>query len=250
MKPVYKIIPLLCLLLLLPSCITNRQKLYLQHDKKDRYEPIPFEQYRLVVNDEVSFYLMTSHQETQSLYNGSSGVSANTSGSRLYRIYEDGCVVLPTVGRLYIAGSTIREAEVIITEEFKEIVPDAEVKLALANNYFYVLGDNGKGQFQVYKENMNIFQALALAGDISSSGDKSRVKLIRRGDDGIDHIRTFDLRKESIIESEFYYIQPNDQIYIPTSSKSFFRVESFSGFVAVIATPLSLLALALTYIKK
>jgi Periplasmic protein involved in polysaccharide export len=244
-----KYILFLCLAILLSSCITNKQKLYLQPDTKNRYMPASFEQYRLVVNDEVSFYLMTSSVETQSLYNGRDIVN-NSSNSRMYRIYEDGCIVFPTIGRIKIAGLTLREAEVAIKEEFEVIVPDAEIKLFLSNNHFYVLGDGGKGQFFVYKENLNIFQALALAGDISSIGNKKQVKLIRRGEDGFDQIFVVDLRKESIVDSEYYYIRPNDQIYIPTTSKSFFRIESFSGFITIIATPLSLIALSLSVFKK
>jgi len=245
MKKIFlKYVSFLCLVILLSSCITNKQKMYLQHDKKNRYEMKPFKQYQLVVNDEIIFYLMTGSLETQSLYNGGGTI---LSDSKSYRIYEDGCVVLPTIGRVPIAGLTIREAEGVIREKFKAIVLDAEVKITMANNYFYVLGDGGKGQFYVYKENLNIFQALALAGDISSIGDKKHVKIIRGGSDKLIEV---DLRRESIVESEYYYIHPNDVIYIPTTSKSFYRIESITGFITIIAMPLSLIALSISFLKK
>ena len=248
-KVSFKYTLLLSLLVFASSCISNKQKLYLQHDEKDRYEMVPFEQYKLVVNDEIIFYLMTASLETQSFYNGGDN-NFLTNNIRMFRIYEDGCIVLPTVGRVAVAGLSLREAERVIRAEFKEIVPDAEVKIALANNYFYVQGDGGKGQFFMYKEKLNIFQALAMAGDISTIGSKKDVKIIRRGKDGFDHSVTVDLRKESVIESDFYYIRPNDVIYIPTTSRSFFRIDSITGFITVIATPLSLIALSLSFIDK
>jgi len=190
--------------------------------------------------------LMTQSEETQSLFNGGSVSFSTSNNNRAYRIYEDGSVVLPVIGKMPIAGLTIREAERLLSQKFEDIVPDAEIKMALANNHFYVQGDGGKGQYFLYKENLNIFQALALAGDISSIGDKKQVKIIRRGQDGFDQIIQVDLRKESIVNSEHYYIRPNDVIYIPTLSKSFFRIDSISGFITVIATPLSLIALSLS----
>ncbi|MDL2223582.1 polysaccharide biosynthesis/export family protein [Bacteroidales bacterium OttesenSCG-928-M11] len=240
--------------LLLPflfsSCITNKQKVYLQKEGENKtYKVTPFEEYKLCINDEIIYYLMSTNEDTQYLYNaGSTGVSSQQRGS-VYRIYEDGCVVLPTIGKVYLVGLTLREAERELTKKFQGLVGDAEIKIAMSNNYFYVLGDNGKGQFYAYKENLNIFQALAMAGDITTTGSKDNIKIIRRGNDGLDHVQTIDLRKESIVESEFYYIYPNDVIYIPTNPNSFFRVDSFSGFVALILTPLSLLTLSISLLK-
>ena len=243
MKNIYfNCLLLFSIVMLFSSCITNQEKLYLQKENRKTYVEVPFKQYRLGVNDEIIYYLMTTSQETQTLYNLGSSIT--------FRIFDDGCVLLPTVGRVQIVGLTIREAERVLSERFRSVVQDAEVKIALSNNYFYVQGDNGKGQFSLYKENLNIFQAMALAGDISSIGDKSRIQIIRKGSDGIDHIETFDLRKASVIESEYYYVRPNDVIYIPTNSKSFFRIESFSSVLSFIVAPVSLAVTVLTYLKK
>ncbi len=252
---IYIYVATLFLVSLFGSCITNKQKTYLQDDSKNRtYEIEPYKQYRLCMNDEVSMYLMTSSAETQYLYNaGMAGIQAGNMGStfNVFRIYDNGCVVLPTVGSIKIAGMTLREAETAITKAYKEaVVEDAEVKLALTNNYFYVQGDQGKGQFFMYKEKMTIFQALAMAGDLSSVGDKRNVKIIRKGVDGVDEIKTLDLRKESIVESEYYYIYPNDVIYISTNSNSFFRIDSVSSFISLFVAPISLLVTVITLFKN
>jgi protein involved in polysaccharide export with SLBB domain len=222
---------------LFSSCITNKQKKYLQTGEPV-YKQVDFEEYKLRVDDEISYQLITTNRESQSVF--------NINGGNAYRIYDDGTVYLPFVGQVELVGLTIREAQVKLKAKFREYTSDAEIKVALANNYFYVLGDGGKGQFYMYKDNLNIYQAMAMAGDISSIGDKKHIKLVRKGADGIDRITTFDLRKESIIESEFYYVKPNDVIYIPTNPNSFFRVESFSSFVSLFVAPLSLLFIAIS----
>jgi Periplasmic protein involved in polysaccharide export len=241
----YKIL-LLLMICLFSSCITNRQKKYLQTDLGNDYEmQVDFQQYKLRVDDEINYYLMTANQEAQALYNA----GQQSSSPQSYRIHRDGSVVLPSVGKVEIEGLTLAEARKKINDAFKTIVFDAEVKIALSNNYFYVQGDMGKGQFYMYKENLNIFQALAMAGDMSGMADKKNIKIIRRGLNGLDEIYTFDIRKESIIESEYYYIKPNDVIYIPTASKSFFRIDSISSFVSMFVSPISLLTLVLYNIK-
>ena len=227
------------------SCITKKDTTYLQRSKKAMYSPAPKQEYRLRVNDEISYVLMSSNPETQSYYNGRvGGVAAYTVGNEglnSFRIYNDGTVHLP-IGQIRIEGLTLREAEGVIRNAFSAIVLDAEIKLSLVNNHFYVQGGNGgNGQFPIYKENLNIFQALALAGDISKFGNKKKIHLIRKGPDGLDHVKIFDLTQESIIESEFYYVMPNDVFYIPTSPKSFFRVDSVTSFMSLIVTPISFL---------
>jgi polysaccharide export outer membrane protein len=248
MKKRFPVISVLFLtVLLFSSCITNQQKLYLQGDNKSS-RVVPFRSYRLGVNDEIMYYLMTSNQQTQHLYNIAGQGNTGQSGIS-FRIYEDGCVHLPTIGKVKIAGMTLQEAGRTITERFKEVVVDAEVKIALTNNYFYVQGDGGKGRFPVYKEDLTVFQALAMAGDLTSTADKQHVKIIRAGNDGMDRITTVDLRKESIVGTEYYYIRPNDVIYVPTNVNSFFRIDSVSGFVSMVVAPLSLVLAALTYFK-
>ncbi len=229
------------------SCITGKHTNYLQEGNS--YKPVAYQQYQLRIDDEVSYYLLTSNSETQAFYNnGQIGGFASGENTVRYRIYEDGMIYLP-IGAVRIAGLTLREAQNVVRDAFLEFVPDAEIKLTMVNNYFYVLGDGGKDQHILYKENLNIFQALAMAGDISSIGDKKHIKIVRKGADGMDYIKTFDLREESIIESEFYYIKPNDVIYIPTGSNSFFRIDSVSSFVALIVTPISFIALFLSILK-
>ena len=249
-KYIYPVVLSLLFMGILSSCITNKQKRYLQKDDSV-YEMEEFTHYKLRINDEITYYLITTNIESQALFNTKQVINNSINqGSFAYRIYENGAVYLPFIGPVKIEGLTVREAQRLLTAEFKAMVPDAEVRIALVNNYFYVLGDGGKGQHYMYKENLNIYQALAMAGDVTSIGDKKNIKIVRKAEDGTDIVKTFDLRQESVIGSEFYYVRPNDVIYIPTHSNSFFRIESFSSFVSMFVAPLSLLILVLSAFNK
>ena len=247
MKKSHIYIIVVCIVCAFTSCISNKQTIYLQ--KGNDYKPVQFEPYKLRLNDEISYYLMTSNTETQALYNGGQvGGLVNQNAKNSYRIYEDGTVHLP-IGKVKIEGLTLPEAESAVRTAFSKIVPDAEIRLNIINNYFYILGDHGKGRYVLYKENLNIYQALALAGDISNTGDKKNIKIIRKGMYGMDYVKTFDLRQESIVESEFYYIKPNDVIYIPTNPKAFFQIDSVTSFMSLIVAPVSLFVLVMSLIK-
>ena len=244
----YIYIIIFCVACIFNSCITTKQTRYLQ--KGNAYKPVVYRQYELRVDDEVSYYLLTANAETQALYNnGQAGGVASERNNISYRIYEDGTIHLP-IGQVRIAGLTLSEAEIAVKNAFLKMVPDAEIKLWLVNNVFYVESDGGRGQHVLYKENLNIFQALAMAGDIPSIGDKKHVTIIRKGADGMDYRKTFDLREESIIESEYYYIKPNDVIYVPTNPNTFFRNDSLTSFVSLIVTPLSIIVMVVSLFIK
>ena len=76
---------------------------------------------------------------------------------------------------------------------------------------FSIIGSGTNGRYPIMREKMNIFQALALAGDISTFGDRSSVKILRESPSGT-RVSVFDIRSKEIINSEYYYIQPNDVI--------------------------------------
>jgi polysaccharide export outer membrane protein len=69
------------------------------------------------------------------------------------------------------------------------------------------------GRYLVYKDRINIFEALSLAGDLNELSDRQKVQLIRPSPYG-PIIKEFSLLDRSILSSEFYYIMPNDIIYV------------------------------------
>jgi polysaccharide export outer membrane protein len=135
-----------------------------------------------------------------------------------------------------------------LKKEFREIIPDAEVKLSIANKSFTVIGEAGTGVFPVYKDKLTIYQALAMSGDLKLSGDFRHVKILRE-EEGKTEILEFDIRPASVIESKYYYVYPNDIIYVQRASSSFFKVNNYSSFLGLISSSLSLLFSVLYYIK-
>lgn len=229
-------------LLLCSSCITNKDLTLLQDGKKmPQYEQADYSYYRLQKNDMIRIRLLTTNDEAAAIFDMNNGSSSSSSGGNSYRIYEDGTIDIPFINNIPVAGLTLREAAKVIEGRMKEFVPDAMVKVALANDKFYVIADKKTGVYEFYKEKLNIFQALAMTGNIPNNVDRRRVRIIRPDVDGKAQVIQFDMRAKSIIGSEYYYIQPNDVIYISSIKGNFFRTESYTESVGFITTSISFL---------
>lgn len=223
------------------SCITNKDNTYLQDsDKLPKYPKAEYEYYKIIPNDQLVIRLLTLNEEAAAIFNFSDNSTSSTAYT--YRVYDDGTIDIPFVNSIPVAGLTIREASKVIEEKLKDFVPDAMVKVGLANDMFYIVGEGGKGAFNLYKEKLNIFQALALAGGPATNADKKRVRLVRPNPEGgRPMVKEFDLRTVSIINSEYYYVYPNDVIYLSSIKGNFWKIEDYSSALGTITTSIGFL---------
>ena len=238
---------ILALLSTLTGCYGYRQVGLLQErDGLPTYDSAAYEPYRLQVNDEIIYRVVTMDQtiaKTLSANTNNVGQYANS-----YRIYSDGTVDIPFLAPVKLAGLTELEAQDALRSAFREIIPDADVKLAMYNKRFTVMGDANSGIYNIYKERMTIFQALAMSGDLLNSGDRRHVRIIRPKGNGEPEVLEFDIRTNTIIDSKYYYVYPNDLIYVSRDKGSFYKQSSYSGFLALITSSVSLLITVLNYI--
>ncbi len=210
------------------------------------YERAQYEDYRVKVNDEIIYRLLTSDETISKLIQTNVGQVGNIIS---YRVYPDGTIDLPFVKSVAVEGLTLKEAAEAVEKRMKEIIPDAEVKLTINNKTFTVIGDAGTGIYVIPRERFTIFQALSMSGEVKHSGDYKHVKILRENKKGTQ-ILEFDIRPKSLIESKYYYIYPNDIIYIQRAPSAFYKIEnSWSNFVSIVSSSLSLLFTVLYYQK-
>ena len=223
----------------LSSCYPIRRVGLLQERTNlPEYEKGVYEQYHLQKNDELEMRVISLNSETVSLFNQNNTVSSTANLS--YRIFEDGTIDVPYVSKVEVVGLTLLQAEQKLEEIFSGFGDDIRVKLALSTGTFCVIGDAGRGYFPIYKDRLTIYQALALCGGANESADFGRVKILRKVNEETKIIE-FDIRPRSVIESEYYYVYPNDVIYFDFSKRRFWAIDSYSGFLSIISSSLSML---------
>lgn len=237
------------LLMVATSCYTNRSIGLLQERNGiPTYSQGSYKLYQLRPNDELTLRIITANKESASMFGMSQQSAMSSNQTYSYRIYPDGTVDLPFLSRVPVVGLTLEEAELFVQEQLKPFIPDVQVKMALSTGTFCVIGDAGRGYFNIYKERLTIFQALALSGGLNESGDYSHVKIIRETKEGTK-IVVLDLRAKSLIDSEFYYIYPNDIIYVDVTKKSFWAINSYTGFLSIITSSVTLLLTVISVFK-
>lgn len=237
---------------LMSSCYSHRVIGYLQEPNKNNklpeYDSVPYEPYRIRVNDEIIYRLITL-DETMSKMLGTNNVASYGQYANSYRVYQDSTIDLPFLRPIRVAGLTEAEVQDTLRAAFREIIPDADVKLALYNKYFSVIGDAHAGHYYIYKEKLNIFQALAMTGDVLNTGDRRHIRIIRPRDGGVEpEVLEFDIRTNSIIDSKYYYVYPNDVIYVAREKGSFYKVQNYSSFIGLITSSVALLTTVLNYV--
>ena len=241
----------------LSSCVTSRRVNYMQEPDKNipsYADTLSFEDYQLRVNDRLFIYVYSLDEKITALYN--SGMSNtnirqqirqnSTYGSNelyTYLVDIDGNIDFPTLGKVQVLGLTTREVKRKLEEELGQLMKDIpgyktiSAEVNIVQRSFSIIGAQS-GRYYIDREKMTIFEALAMAGDLGEFSDRSQIKLVREKD-GVTTIKTFDVRSKDIINSEFYYIEPNDIIYIRQIPGKSFGINSAGTAVSVVASTIS-----------
>jgi len=96
------------------------------------------------------------------------------------------------------------------------------VSIRYINKTITILGEvNEPGQYVYSKDQINLFQAIGMAGDLTESGSRKEITLFRQDRDVL-HKEIINLKEEDLLQSKYFYLKPNDIIYVkPTSTKRF-----------------------------
>ena len=130
-------------------------------------------------------------------------------------------ISLPEVGGIKVGGLTLEQAEEKIQGAISSYINNATILVKLVSFKITVLGEvNNPGYYYVYNEQANVLEGLGLAGDLTDFGNRENITLIRQTDNGNEAI-LLDLKDPDLLASKFYYLQPNDILYVqPMRAKS------------------------------
>ena len=216
--------------------------------------------YRVQINDILNIRIRVLDQENEEIFNPVTEGSLNASSQE--RAYFDGFTVdlhgqirIPNFGKLTVLGHTSEEIEGMIEERllessFKETA-NIFVTVKLAGLRYTATGEIGRpGTQVVFQERLNIYEAIANAGEIPLTGDKKDVQIIRQYPQG-QEIHHLDLTDVAVMQSPYYYIQPNDIIYVkPLKQKTWGTGTTGRETFATIVSVLSFLTTTVLLITR
>ncbi len=217
---------ILFLVLALVSCVPNKKIVYLQdlNEKQDTLYSVQPNNYRLQKGDIIGIdvKLASDNPILQNIFqqnqNQNMSVSAQGAGDFYYltgyTLDDSGYVVLPIIGKLKLEGLNIFEANTAVQTTFNQYLSNVYTTVRLGGLRYSVLGEVRRpGKFMVLQNRMTIFEALANAGDLTELAKRDQITIMRQYPDGT-RIHKINLLDEQVISSPYYYVQPNDVIYV------------------------------------
>lgn len=217
LKPLF----LLLILFNITSCISLKDIQLMQPDKNLKLDDkgmieynIP--EYYLQNGDLISINVSSTNPAILGiLSNFTTRTNADRLASNGLLIREDGAIELPRIGKIQIAGLTIAEARKKVEDEFYKIyTPEGTyIDVNLAGIEYTILGEAGNGAYRANKRDMTIIEAFARAGAGNIYADLKDIRIIRTTPEGTKQTY-IDITKESIMNSEYYWIQNNDIIVV------------------------------------
>ena len=162
-----------------------------------------------------------------------------------YTLDEEGCIEMPLTGKIELKNLTVDEAKARLQVELDKYVNQTTIIVKLSNFNLTVLGEvNRPGMYKVYQSQINLFEAISMAGNMTNFAKNSEVKIIRQTDTGSEVV-TIDMGVADILSSPYYYLKPNDIIYIePLKIKQWgFTTFPYSTVFSVVSLAVTLVTL-------
>lgn len=175
---------------------------------------------------------------TTQTYNQGGGLS-NAYG---YTVTNDGYVILPAIGKVYVDNMTCENAARTIENKIKElqIIQEPEVTVRLLNARVTVVGAvKGPRSVSLTSERNTIIDILAQCGDLDVTSLRQNVKLFREVN-GQRHMYTLDLTDVNVFNNPAFYVEQNDMIYVEPNKSLGVKSSAFYTFLSAGASILGL----------
>lgn len=203
--------------------------------------------YHLQPGDQLYIKVHSVDQKTSRLFQTDfpNPMTATYQNLNSYRVEEDGYINFSFIDKVYVKGMTVKEVNDLLQNKVNEYFKEATVVVKLVNYRVSVLGEvNDPGTFIIENKQINILQAVAQAGGTSNFGNLRKVKLVRQTLTG-SQLYYLDLTDNGVLQSEQFYLLPNDVVYVePLKSKSFaFENFPYSIILSTISTAAIVIAL-------
>ncbi len=214
----------------LSSCVPMKRIRYLQEQEDKKTEKMDFKNdkgidYKIHPGDNLYIKVNSLDEKTNSFsqdddYNNYYTEAAIYLNS--FTVSDSGFIEFPLIGKITVNNLTVDEIRQNLQDRVNEYVKNTIVIVKLANFRISMFGEfNQPGKYVVYQDNINIFEAISMAGDMTDFAKKNHVLLVRQTDTGSKAYR-INLNDKSILESDLYYLMPNDLVYVePVRGKQF-----------------------------
>jgi polysaccharide export outer membrane protein len=252
----------LLLISVMCSCVPRKNLIYLQGEPVSlkKIREINDTPYKLQVHDIIIIEIKADDENIVSMFRkqaagAGGGVNQVQGGGYFfgYSVDRHGNIRLPYLGEINVLGYTTRQVREKIEEKLKDYISeDTEifVTVRLDGIQYTIMGEVGSpGLKTIYENRITILDAVTNAGDITIVGDRKSVEVLRISDQGAKKFE-IDLTQISALDSEVFYVKPNDYINVkPLPQKTIGTGTSGLQSLSTIVSVFSLLTTAILIVR-
>ena len=246
-----KVLPVL---LILSSCYTAKQVNYLQDVQGEMIVNLRPSTYAVQPNDVLNIQVQSRDPDQTVFFNSTAAANRNLQANPAsffltgYTVNTEGLINLAIVGKLKVSDMTVEEIAKLVQTEIDKYLLNAIVSVKLTSFKISVIGDvRNPGTNYIYNAQATVFEALAAAGDMNFSAKRKDVKLVRQ-EGNVSRVVNLDLTSPAIINSPYYFLHPNDVIYVETSKPNL--ANSNLGIPTLLLTAISTTVLILNFTRN
>jgi polysaccharide export outer membrane protein len=208
------------------ACAPKDKLVYFYNNTNNLSQVSSIQQTKIKTNDLISVLVTAEDLESVIPFNyPNSFISSGGAGAGIpynfgrpsltgYLVDVSGNVKLPVIGDVYVLNMSITELKNKLELIYKEFVNNPVVIVRLENFKVSVIGDvRLPGTFQIPNEKVSIIEAIGMAGDLNITALRNNILVIREKD-GIKNQYRFDLTDANCVNSEVYFLEQNDIVYV------------------------------------
>lgn len=243
MKKIYLLIILLPLLML-ESCTTKKQMLYLQDLDSYSNSTVTYTSPKIQPNDILKIDIGDLNPVVAAPFNmnfATAGTQNSVEIMKLsgYLVNPQGNIMMPILNEVKVGGLTPANVEIKVKERLinENYLVNPTVQVRVLNNKFTILGEvNAPGVIPFSEESISMLDAIGLAKDLTYSAIRKDVKLIREVD-GKRLVFHVDLTTASWMSNPNFRVRQNDVIIVTAN-----KLKVNSG--GLIKDPIQLMGIA------
>ncbi|MCX2449908.1 polysaccharide biosynthesis/export family protein [Pedobacter sp. PLR] len=235
------------------GCAPQRDLVYFSNLSKvsnDQIQNAP--ELKLQKNDQLSISLTSLNTEYNVLFASANANNSNTpiNSKGGFKVNNAGNIALPLVGDVKVEGLSLEEAKALITQVLKRQIKDPYVDLQLVNFKITVIGEvNRPASLNVPGEQINLLEALGMAGDMTVYGKRENVLVIRE-EDGVRNMVRLNLNDKNSYSSPYFNLKQNDIVYVEPDKAKEKQANPNNQLMPIVSTLVSAAAVILTIVLR
>ncbi len=207
---------------------------------------------KISIGDNLGITITSLSNADDMLFNKGS-MTANPNSAPGFPVNKEGQIAVHNLGLVTAVGLTRKELAASLQKQLKPYLKDPIVNVQYLNHKITVMGEVTNPQvINMPDEQISLIDAIVMSGDLKENARKDNILIIREigNEKKVKHVN---LEDHSIFSSPWYYVQPNDIIFVAPDfekkDKEDRRVRFQTSF-AIVTSTVSLLIIILDRIFR